>query len=84
MGAPLFDGIFLFWSYYSLPQNLQALLEHDIFTGCCLLKAKLHYASWFEAGRRQVWSQIPLRYLARTSAEPDSVMEFGGKPASSC
>jgi len=48
------------------------------------VKAKLHYASWFKAGRRQVRSQIPLRYLVRTSSEPDSVMEFGGEPASSC
>jgi len=29
-------------------------------------------------------SQIPLRYLVRTSFEPDSVMEFGREPASSC
>ena len=35
-----------------------------------LIKAKFHYASWFEAGRRQVRSQIPLRYLVRTSFEP--------------
>jgi len=45
------------------------------------LKAKFHYVSWFEAGRRQVRSQIPLCYLIRswsaTSFEPDSVMEFG-------
>jgi len=33
-------------------------------------KAKFHYASWFEACRRQVRSQIPLRYLVRTSFEP--------------
>jgi len=50
--------------------------------------AKFNYASWFEAGRRQVRSQIPLRYLVRTifepassqlrtSSEPDCVMEFG-------
>jgi len=36
------------------------------------LKAKFHYASWFEAGRRQARSQIPLRYLIRTSFEPAS------------
>jgi len=35
----------------------------------CTVKAKFHYASWFEAGRRQVQSQIPLRYLVRTSFE---------------
>ena len=34
------------------------------------VKAKFHYASWFEAGRRQFRSQIPLRYLVRTSLEP--------------
>ena len=27
------------------------------------VKAKFHYTIWFEAGRRQVRSQIPLRYL---------------------
>jgi len=38
------------------------------------VKAKFHYASWFEAGCRQVRSQIPLRYLVRTatSFEPAS------------
>ena len=52
-----------------------------------LFKAKFHYASWFEAGRRQVRSQIPLRYLVRSCFEaghrrasnlqrPTSVMEF--------
>ena len=34
------------------------------------IKAKFHYASWFEAGR------------LRTSFEPDSVMEFGFKVVS--
>jgi len=42
----------------------------------CVLKAKFHCTSWFEAGRRQVRSQIPLRYLVRswsaTSFEPAS------------
>ena len=47
------------------------------------VRAKFHYASWFEAGRRQVRSQISLRYLvpirswSATSFEPASVMEFG-------
>jgi len=45
------------------------------------LKAKFHYAGCFEAGRRQVRSQIPLRYLVRswsaTTFEPAIVMEFG-------
>jgi len=36
-------------------------------------EAKLHYAIWFEAGRRQV-----------TIFEPASIMEFGREPASSC
>jgi len=36
------------------------------------VKAKFHYASWIEAGRRQIRSQIPLRYLVRTSFEPAS------------
>jgi len=43
-----------------------------------LLKAKFHYASWFEAGHRQVRSWSP------TSFEPDSLMGFGRGPASSC
>jgi len=33
-------------------------------------EAKFHYAIWFDQ--------------LRTSSEPDSVMEFGGEPASSC
>jgi len=36
----------------------------------CSVKAEFHYASWFEAGRRQVRSQISLRCLVRTSFEP--------------
>ena len=48
----------------------------------CLLKAKFHYASWFEAGRRQVrcWSPTsfePVCDQLRTSLEPASVTEFG-------
>ena len=38
---------------------------------------RVSQSSWFEAGRRQVRSQIPLCYLVRTSSEPTSVMEFG-------
>jgi len=34
-------------------------------------KAKFHYVSWFEAGRR------PASNLSATSFEPASVMEFG-------
>ena len=46
------------------------------------LKAKFHYAIWFEAGSRQVrsWSATsfePVCDQLRTSFEPDSVMEFG-------
>jgi len=41
----------------------------------CTIKAKFHYASWFETGRRQV------RSLSATSFEPASVMEFGFKHA---
>jgi len=51
---------------------------------CRLVKAKFHYTSWFEAGSKLVRSQIPLRYLVRTSFEPASVIEFGHEPASSC
>jgi len=54
-----------------------------------LVKAKFHYASWFEAGRRQVRSGSvtsfePASHQLRTSFQPDSVMEFGREPASSC
>jgi len=44
------------------------------------LKAKFHYASWFEAGRRQVRSWSPTIFdsnLSAISFEPASVMEFG-------
>jgi len=53
------------------------------------IKAKFHYASWFEAGRRQVRSGAGRRQVQslrpasnplRTSFEPDSVMEFGFEP----
>jgi len=46
--------------------------------GLVSFKAKFHYAIWFEAARR------PASNLLRTSFEPDSVMEFGREPASSC
>jgi len=36
-----------------------------------LIKAKFHYASWFEAGLKLVADQL------RTSFEPTRVMEFG-------
>jgi len=66
-----------------------------VYTSQRTLKAKFHYASWFGAGSKLVRSQIPLRYLVRTSfepasnqlrtsSEPDSVMGFGREPASSC
>jgi len=35
-------------------------------------KTRFHYAIWFEAGRRHVRSQIPLRYLVRSWSEPAS------------
>ena len=38
------------------------------------VKAKFHYASWFEAGSELFRSWSP------TSFEPDSVMEFGFEP----
>jgi len=38
-----------------------------------MIKAKFHYASWFEAGRRQV------RSWSATSFEPASITEFGFK-----
>jgi len=51
---------------------------HVVLPGLCLpllsarptIKAKFHYASWFDTGRRQVRSQIQLCYLVRT--EPAS------------
>jgi len=42
-----------------------ALCQITLTTRCYLLKAKFHYASWFEAGRRQVRSQSPLCYLVQ-------------------
>jgi len=59
---------------------------HYCFARNLLLKAKFHYASWLEAGRRQVRSWSPTSFepvcdQLRTSFEPDSVMEFGFKSA---
>ena len=44
-----------------------------------LFKAKVHYASWFEAAvaDRFEASRRPASNLSATSFEPDSVMEFG-------
>ena len=47
-----------------------------------IIKAKFHYASWFEAGSELVrsWSPIsfePVCDQLRTSFEPASVMELG-------
>jgi len=36
------------------------------------VKAKFRYANWFEVGRRQVRSQIPLRYLVRSWSQTGS------------
>jgi len=38
------------------------------------VKAKFHYATWIEPASNQL----------RTGSEPDSAMEFGREPASSC
>ena len=53
------------------------------------VRAKSHYASWFEAGSKLVADRfevgrLPVSTQLRTSFEPDSVMEFGREPASSC
>jgi len=59
-------------------QDQQTKAAFSDLSAACLRfvfgKAKFHYASWFEACRRQ----------SPTSFEPDSVMEFGREPASSC
>jgi len=39
------------------------ILASALACGDHRVKAKFHYASWFQAGHRQVRSQIPLRYL---------------------
>ena len=49
-----------------------------------MIKAKFHYAIWFEAGRKQVGSWLatsfePVCDQLRTSFEPASVTEFGSK-----
>jgi len=44
-----------------------------------LLKAKFHYANWFEAGSKLVADRFEAG--RRTSFEPASVMEFGFKYA---
>jgi len=71
------------------PQNPRIISTNDRSETYCTLKAKFHYAIWFEAGRRQArsWSVTsfePVCDQLRTSFEPDSVMEFGRGPASSC
>ena len=59
------------------------------------VKAKFHYASWFGAGSKpnsitlsglnQLWTSFEsASNQLQTSFEPDSVMEFGSEPASSC
>ena len=55
----------------------------------CSVKAKFHYLGWFKAGSKLVADRFeagrrPASNLSATSFEPDSVMEFGRKPASSC
>jgi len=49
-----------------------------------LLKAKFHYASWFGADSKPNSITLSGSNQLRTSFEPDSVMEFGREPASSC
>ena len=59
------------------------------------VKAEFHCASRFEAGSKLVADRFgakfhnaiwfePASNQLQTSSEPDSVMEFGGEPASSC
>jgi len=46
------------------------------------VNAKFHYASWFGVGSELVRSQIPLRYLVRTSFEPaSSYLRTSSEPA---
>jgi len=59
-----------------------------------VVKAKFHYASWFEASSKLVADRFEAKFRyaisklvgdqLRTSFEPDSEMEFGREPASSC
>ena len=63
-------------------------ISHTAHTCLCSsgsIKAKFHYAIWFEAGRRQVRSRSltifePVCDQLQTSFEPDSIMEFGFEP----
>jgi len=67
--------------------TVTVLLYHN----CVLFKAKFHYASWSESGSKLVADRFEANSITlsglnqlRTSSETDSVMEFGGEPASSC
>jgi len=49
-----------------------------ILTTQQFVKAKFHYASWFEAGSKLVADGLePVCDQLRTNFEPDRVMEFG-------
>jgi len=60
-------------------KRTQNVSEYMLVLALCLvvflIKAKFHYASWFEAGSKLVADQF--RTCLRTSFEPASVMEFG-------
>jgi len=49
----------------------------------CVIKAKFHYAIWFEPQLRSS-KLVRSSNQLRTSFEPDNVMEFGREPASPC
>ena len=68
----------MLFKVYSSLNNLLFIVSYS-YAILRSVSAKFHYASCFEAGRRQIRSQIPLRYLVRTSSEPTSVMDFGFK-----
>jgi len=55
------------------------LCEMFVVTSLSLVKAKFHYASWFEAGSKLVTDRFEAGL--RTSFKPASVMEFGFKIA---
>jgi len=72
------DGAFSLYSIYTaaVTQNVRRTEKFVMprnTMSTCTLKAKFHYTSWFEAGRRQVRSQIPLSIASHSKNQETEV-----------
>jgi len=56
------------WHHYDVGW-LESVRQGRDISLSSTIKSKFHYASWFEAGRRQVRNHIPLRYLVPSCFE---------------